>query len=110
MVGLTLVPRDSTVTVGTSAVEVSPETGTKQRSVLVLTNTSTGGQIISIAWGKDAVSKQGITLLPGEHHVESIDTGGGFIPLNTYVSCIADGAGATLAIHERLTKEKKDGD
>jgi hypothetical protein len=97
---LPVIPRDSSLTVGASSVEVSPETGSKQRSVLVFTNNSTAGQKITLAWGKEAVSGQGVVLLPGEHHVESIDKG--FIPLNTRIMAIADGAGGALAIHERL--------
>lgn len=100
MVGQTIIPRDETVSVGTSSVELSPETGTKQRQVLVITNTSTGAQKIALAWGKDAVAGTGVVLLPGEHHVEAIDSA--FIPLNTRISAEADGAGGTIAIHERL--------
>ena len=95
-----MIPRDTVVTVGASSVEVSPETGRKQRSVLVFTNNSTAGQKITLAWGKDAVSGQGVVLLPGEHHVESIDKG--FLPLNLRIAAIADAANGTLAIHERL--------
>ena len=98
--GLQMTPRDSVVTVGATSVEVSPENGSKQRSVLVFTNNSTAGQKITLAWGKDAVMGQGIVLLPGEHHVESIDKG--FIPLNVRITAIADAAGGSLAVHERL--------
>jgi hypothetical protein len=95
--------RDTTVSVGTSAVEVSPETGTRQRNVLVLTNTSTSNQKISLSWSSDAIAGNGVVLLAGEHHVESIDKG--FIPLNARISAIADNAGGALAIHERLQDE-----
>lgn len=101
MVGGTIVPRDTTVTVGTSSVEISPETGRKQRSAVILTNTSTGGQKIALAWGKDAVAGQGVVLLPGEHHVESWEKDG-FLPLNMRIAACADAAGGTLAVHERL--------
>jgi hypothetical protein len=100
MVGQTIIPRDETITVGTSSVELSPETGTKQRQALVITNTSTALQKVALAWGKDAVALKGVVLLPGEHHVEAIDSA--FTPLNSRISAIADGAGATVAIHERL--------
>jgi hypothetical protein len=101
MAGQTIIPRDVTVSVGTSAVELSPETGTKQRQALVITNTSTGGQNIALAWGKDAIAGAGIVLLPGEHHIEAIDSA--FIPLNLRVSAESDLAGGTCAVHERLT-------
>jgi hypothetical protein len=98
-----IIIRESSVTIGTSVVEISPETGTRQRNTLVLTNTSTASQKISLAWNSEAVAGKGIVLLAGEHHVESIDTG--FIPLNSRITGIADGAGGTLAIHERLQDE-----
>lgn len=100
MVGQTIIPRDESVSVGTSSVELSPETGMKQRQALVITNTSTGGQKVALAWGKDAVALKGIVLLPGEHHVEAIDSA--FTPLNSRIAAIADGAGGVIAIHERL--------
>jgi len=100
MTSQALIPRDVSVTVGTTSAVLSEETGNKQRQALVLTNTSTGGQSISLAWGKEAVAGVGIVLLPGEHHVESIDKG--FIPLNTSVNAISSAAGGTVALHERL--------
>lgn len=95
-----LIPRDNTVTVGATSVELSPETGAKQRQALVITNTSTAGQIISLAWGKEAVAGEGIVLLSGEHHVEAIDSA--FKPLNSRICAISDAVGGTVAIHERL--------
>jgi hypothetical protein len=95
-----IIIRESTVSVGATSVEVSPETGTRQRNTIVLTNTSSLNQTISLAWLGDAVVGNGIVLLAGEHHVESIDSG--FIPLNSRISAIASAAGGTLAVHERL--------
>lgn len=100
MVGQTLVPRDESVSVGAASVEVSPETGNKQRQTLVLTNVSAGGQSISLAWNKDAVAGYGIVLQPGEHHVETLESG--FEPLNHRITAVASGAGGVLAVHERL--------
>jgi len=104
---IALTPREDTVSVGATSVQVSPETGSKQRQALVLTNTSTGGQVISLAWGRQAVAGKGIVLSPQEHHVEAIDHG--FVPLNFEINAIADGAGGSLAIHERLIL-KEEGD
>ena len=101
-----LVPRDTSVAVGTTVVEISPETGTKQRQALVLTNTSTGGQSITIAWGKNAVAGQGVVLQPGEHHVEAVDAS--FSPQNLQITAVASAAGGTLAVHERLTHKRLD--
>jgi hypothetical protein len=99
-----IIVRDSTVTVGTTSVEVSPETGTRQRNTLVLTNTSPSLQVISLSWAREAVAGQGIVLLAGEHHVESI--GEGFAPMNSRICAVASLAGGTLAIHERMQDEK----
>lgn len=94
------IPRSTQLTVGASVVEVSPEMGNDfQRSTLVLTNVSTAGQLISISWGKDAVTGQGVVLYPGGSWQESYDVI--FRPLNLRITAIADAAGGLLAVHER---------
>jgi hypothetical protein len=95
-----LVPRDTSVTVGTSVIEVSAETGTAQRRVIVLTNVSTAGQIISLAVGKDAVANKGLVLYPTGAWSETIDPT--FKPTNQRITAISSAAGGTLAIHERV--------
>jgi hypothetical protein len=94
------VPRQSTLTIGTSVVEVSPETGVKERELVALSNNSPGVQVIYLAWGQDAAVNNGVVLRPGSAWVESIDKA--FNPSNLRITAVASAAGAILTIHERL--------
>jgi len=87
------------VSVGTSIVEVLQEKTTSQRTVMVLTNTSTANQTISIGIGSDAVSGSGIVLKAGSSYYESIDAR--FTPTNARISAIADAISGSLAVYER---------
>lgn len=95
-----LIPRNSSLTVGTSVTEVSPETGNRQRKLIVLTNVSTGGQTIYLASGQDAALSAGIPLKVGSSWAESIDSS--FTPTNLRWTAVSDLAGSTLAICERV--------
>jgi len=92
--------RDEVISVGTTVVKVSEDMYNSERNVIILTNTSTGGQIISLAWGKEAVAGSGIVLSPGGFHQESKDAG--FKPSNKNITAISSGASGTLAVHERM--------
>jgi len=92
--------RNTSVSVGTSSVLVSPTLNENERIVLVITNTSTGGQNISLSWGETAVAGRGIYLSPGSTWSESIDSG--FIPIHTSIEAISSAASGTLAVHERV--------
>lgn len=92
--------RDESVTVGTSVVKISESQTNAERTVLILTNTSTGGQTISLGFGAEAKSGSGIVLSPGGFHSESKDAG--FRVTNKLITAISDLAGGTLAIHERI--------
>lgn len=94
------IPRQLSLAVGASVVEVSPETGTNQRTLLCLSNVSIGGQIIYIGVGADAVANAGIVLQPTESYTEAIDTA--FTPSNLRFTALASAAGGVLAIHERI--------
>lgn len=74
-----------------------------QRKVIVLTNTSTLGETISISFGKEAKTGQGIYLSQGASYVASADSG--YNPPNDRVNAIASAATATLAFHEEIDKE-----
>lgn len=99
---MTEIIRDESLTVGTSAAVVALEQSLPQaqRSVLILTNISTGGQTIYLSFSGEAQANKGIPLYVGGFHSESIDAG--FKPTNNQITAIASGAGATLAIHERI--------
>lgn len=92
--------RDEAVAVGTDVVIVSPDMTTAERNALILTNTSTGGQVISLAFGAEAKAGSGIVLSPGGFHSESKDAG--FKPTNKSITAISSLAGGTLAVHERM--------
>jgi len=92
--------RNASLTIGTEAVVVAEEQYGTKRNVLVITNTSTGGQIITISAGDQAVAGQGIVLSPGGYYADSADSG--YIPTNRRVTAISNGAGGTVAIHERI--------
>lgn len=94
------IPRDVTIAVGTTSVELSGEITEHQRKVIVITNVSTGGQIITLAIGKEAVANQGIVLYPTGAWAESIDSQ--FIPTNKRIAAIASAAGGSVTIHERV--------
>jgi len=97
-----LSPRDAVFTVTTSVQEIDPEIGNGERTLIIINNTSTLGQKITIAWGKDAVAGSGLVLLPGALWYESMDSE--FKPSNLRITAIADGAGATLTLHERVRR------
>ena len=91
--------RDVSVSVGASSVELSPLMNNYARDILVITNTSTGGQVISIGVGQDAVAGLGIVMQPGQSYIESLDSA--FTPTNDRITAIASAAGGASTIHER---------
>jgi hypothetical protein len=100
VIPIQLIPRDTVVSVGTSVVELAPEVGTHVREILTITNTSPGGQIITIAFGKNAQAGVGIVLYPAGSWSESIDSA--YVPSQQRVTAIANAAGGTVAVHERV--------
>jgi len=97
---------NTSVTIGVTNVEVSKECF-QQRSAIVLTNTSTGGQIISIAIGEQATANLGIQLRPGGVYQDTRD--GNYNPSNKQINAISDVAGGTLAVHERILMDTRQG-
>ena len=94
--------RNTTLSVGTSAVIASEEQylDNATRSVILIINTSTGGQKISISVGDEATSGQGIVLSAGGFYQDSKDSG--YLPTQKRISAISDLAGGTISIHERV--------
>lgn len=92
--------RDDSVTVGTTSVEVSPARRPRQRQALVITNVSTGGQIVYLMWADEAIAGKGIPLFPGGAWSESVDSA--YTPPKGKISAIASGALGSIAIHEQM--------
>jgi len=92
-------PNEGVITVGASSVSVL-RNRYGIRIDYVLTNTSSGGQVISIRRGDvAAVAGEAIVLQPNE------STGEGTFIVPCYqgpIQAIADAAGGTLAFSERL--------
>jgi len=91
--------RDSTLTIGTISVVLVLQHIPGERTALAITNTSTAGQTLSMAWGKVAVAGQGVVLYPGGSWSESIDSR--FTPSEKEVQTVSSAAGGTAAIHVR---------
>lgn len=92
--------RNASASVGTTAVIVSPKLQYGQRKAIVITNTSTGGQIITLSWENQAQSNIGVVLYPAGSWSESLDSA--FVPSNTEIWAISSAASGTIAIHERV--------
>jgi len=90
--------RNQVLTIGTTEVLVSDK---KQRKALYLRNTSTVGQIITIAFDNlNAVTAgQGIILSPGEFLTDSNNAD--YKVWNGEIKAIATAAGATLSVMEQ---------
>lgn len=95
--------RNTKLTVGVTAVEVSEDKTARtdsKRIGIILINTSTGGQTITIAIDGEAVAGEGIVLSPGGYWQDNQD-GIGYLPTQARITAVSDLAGATLAIQER---------
>ena len=93
--------RDTVVTIGTASTLLSiDKIGSTKRTALVITNTSTAGQVLSFAWGKAAVAGSGVVLYPGGSWSESVDNR--FTPSPKEIFGISSAAGGTAAVSERL--------
>lgn len=91
--------RNTSVSVGTASVVLSDECF-QQRSALIISNTSTGGQIIYISVGQDAVVGNGVFIAPGGVYQDTRD--GSYFPTNLQINGISNLAGGTVAIQERI--------
>jgi len=89
-------------TIDTTPIVVSIEKGNQngKRVSIILINTSAAAQKISLAIGSEATAGAGIVLAPGGTWQDSMD--GGYYPTQQQITAVADGAGATLAIQERI--------
>lgn len=95
--------RNDSLSVGTTAVLISPYLADSIRKGLIITNTSSGGQVITIAKGKPAVANQGVVLTAfGSSYVEAITEG--YVPSLYDIWAISSAAGGTIAIQETILK------
>lgn len=85
-----------TVGVTSDTVLQDREALNSKRQSVILTNTSIGGQVITLAIGEPAVSKEGIVLYPGGSWSRSPNEK----PPQFRIEAISDIAGASLSIYE----------
>lgn len=95
------------VSVGVTLVNVCDEVLPTQRKTITIINTSTAGQKISLGINSDAVVGAGIVLTPGGSFNDSADgnSKNSYFPTCFHISAIADAAGGTLAVSERIGRE-----
>lgn len=94
--GIAIPTNNSKETIGTTSKRVIPAS---KRDVLVLRNSSTAAQKITVVMGnKSAVADEGIVLSPGQTWIDS--TNAGYKCWEGEVQAISDIAGATLSISE----------
>jgi len=92
--------RNTSATIGTDNVMVSEAKNYSERIRLILQNTSTGGQKISVAVNANAVSGVGLVLSPGGSMSWEIQ--GNVKITQQQVNAVSDGANGTLAIYEEV--------
>jgi len=89
------------VTVGTSSLVIANELFENKRKEIFICNSSTGGQVITLAFDSDAVALVGMPLYPGGSFSSSAD-GNKFFPIEKQIQAISNLAGGTLSIVERI--------
>jgi len=98
---VTEINRNSLIAVGTSAVLISDmvEYPRVERKVISIVNTSTAGQVITLAFGTMAEAGKGVQLAVGGFYQESHDAG--FTPTQDLISAISSAAAGQVSIQER---------
>lgn len=94
--------RNELISVGTSPVVISVEKGLANafRQSIIAINTSTGGEIITLAIDSEASAGAGIQLSPGGSWQDSRDSG--YLPTQKQITAISTGAGGKLSLQERV--------
>jgi len=95
-----LLPDQRVVTVDGTSQQISAAITSARRTWITLQNVSTGGQIISLAFGIPAISGAGEVLGVGAAHQEVIDPA--FTPTNLDINAISSAAGGLLAVQIRI--------
>jgi len=94
------IPRQYSLAVGTSVVEIAPAIENKRIMDLYVRNTSTGAQVITIGVGTEAVAGLGVVLNPGD--VASWSQSDNYtVPVLRYTA-VSNAANGTLAVMYRL--------
>ena len=95
------VTRNTNIAVGTDSVTLSEAVSPNAvRTAIVITNTSTAGQYLTVNFGDgDAVATYGIVLAPYGSWAETEDAR--FTPSQARISIISSAALGTVAVHER---------
>lgn len=93
--------RNEAATIGATAsvVSVEKDNANVKRKVIVLQNTSTGGQTITISVDKEAVANEGVVLSVGGVWQDSQD--GEYMPTQKVITAISSAVGGQLSIYER---------
>lgn len=106
MVQFELNPSEFTQTIGTTSALVLPnvEGLERTRKAFVITNTSTGGQIISLGFQRDAVANTGIVLYPGGSAWEFEENDYKVFQRDIYA--ISSAASGTIAVQERVVTDR----
>ena len=97
--------RNTSILVGTDNVVLSESKNIFQcyRSFFNFTNTSTGGQVISITSTDEAGAGSGVVIYPGGYYGESKSEG--FYPTNERICAVSSLAGGTVAVSERVVQK-----
>lgn len=91
------------LTIGTTPVVVSVERGNNNgiRENILILNSSTGGQKITLGFDKPAVDNEGVLLHAGGFYADSRD-GTGYLPTQKLITAVSDGADGKLSVQERV--------
>lgn len=94
------IPVQRSVTVAATTTHVLTEN--PNRFYYFIRNLSTGGQVITLGKGQDAIAGSGIVLLPGEYdQLSPLSVGGIENVFKGRIEAIASTVGGILAIEER---------
>lgn len=89
-----------TIAATSSVISVERNNGNGARKSILLQNTSTGGEQISISVGSEAVTGQGIVLSVGGTWSDTADSG--YMPTQQQITAINAAGTAKLSIQERV--------
>lgn len=94
--------RNIRLDVGTSSIVISEEKSNENvnRVEIILINTSTGGEVITVAVDNEAVALNGIVLYQGGNYSFTIQ--GSIFPTQKQINAICSGAGGKLSVYERV--------